>query len=130
MDKRYSSIPFLAAISEDRIRSTPASTQHIADLFERALVYSEISYKPDPLIDNKLVNEIKKSIPKGIVLFVSDVDDVHNPLDKYIEIYTYIKLENVFKKAEGIAKFIVVCRISAVNSSLTIKTVKKISLEQ
>lgn len=79
----------------------------------------------DDSLENNITNEIRKAIPRGIILFNYKSDDMHNPLDRQIEIYTYVKLKDVNQSLNGIAKMKVACRLSSSNGTLSLRTIDK-----
>lgn len=83
--------------------------------------------------ENNIVREVANSIPRGFVIQIYPSDDVHNPLDKQIEIYTYFPLsvldpeleQGVGEDDDGLVKFRALCRFSATNGTLSLRTVQK-----
>jgi hypothetical protein len=126
VDKKYSSFPVLATITPDKIRVTAAAARHIATIFIKRLYDLNMdagSLNPD--LERNVVNEIRKAVPRGIVLFNNAADDTHNPLDRQIEVYTYIQLNEIDRALEGIAKLRVACRLSLYNGTLSLRTIER-----
>jgi hypothetical protein len=73
----------------------------------------------------KIIDEIRKAISRGIVLYNYASDDLHNPLDRQLEIYTYIKLSDINPALEGIVKLRVLCRLSIYNGILTLRSINR-----
>lgn len=78
-----------------------------------------------PALERNIVGQIQKAIPLGIVLNNHPSDDSHNPLDRQLEIYTYVRLQEIDPSLEGIAKFRAVCRLSLSNHTLSLRTIDK-----
>lgn len=83
------------------------------------------SDKLDTSLEIKIVNEIRKAVPKGIVLYNYPSDDTHNPLDRQIEVYTYINLSDIDQSLNGIIKLRVACRLSLSNGLMSLRTIEK-----
>lgn len=77
------------------------------------------------VMETNLINQIRAAVPKGIVLFNYPSDDGFNPLDRQIEVYTYIKLQDVDSNLDGIVKLRVLCRLSVSNGMLSLRTIDK-----
>jgi hypothetical protein len=116
----------LRAITPDRIRSTPGSAQHIASVFIKRLfdVGQDVS-SFEPTLESAIVSAIKRAIPKGLVLASYDSDDAHNPQDRQLEIYTYINLPEVDEDLQGVAKLKILCRLSVMGGTLTLRSIQK-----
>jgi hypothetical protein len=113
----------LQAITSDRIRMTPNTAQHIVNIFNKKLYDANID--PENIQDQNILNELKSAIPRGIILSSHKAEDNHNPLDRQLEIYSYINLTNLDPSIKGIAKLKIYCRLSVSNGSLTIRTIDK-----
>ena len=116
----------MRAITADRIRSTPGSSSHIAGVFIKRLfdVGQDVS-SFEPTLENSIINAIKRAIPRGLVLASYSSDDLHNPQDRQLEIYTYINLSEIDKDLQGIAKLKILCRLSVMNGTLTLRSIQK-----
>lgn len=126
VDQKYGSIPVLAAISADRIRATPQASNHIASIFVKRLYDLNMDVGGlDMSLEGSVVNEIRKAVVRGIVLNNSPSDDTHNPLDRQLEIYTYVNLKDINPSLNGIAKLKVLCRLSLSNGSLSLRTISR-----
>jgi len=79
----------------------------------------------DLSLENNIVNQIRAAVPRGIVLTNVISDDTHNPLDRQLEIYTYVKLSDIDPGLDGIAKLTVGCRLSLSNGTLSLRTISK-----
>jgi hypothetical protein len=127
IDVAYSDIPFLSSITPDRIRVTPDATRPLIQAFARRLtnVLKITDLQPHiKLIEQNLVSSLKQGVYDGWVVYgYPSIDDFH-PLDKYLDIYTRLKLSNIDPALNGIAKITVKCRISAQNKTITIRGIK------
>lgn len=79
----------------------------------------------DMSLERNIVEEIRKAVPRGIVVYNYASDDPHNPLDRQLEVYTYINLQNIDHSLEGTIKLMVSCRLSLFNGSLSLRTINK-----
>jgi hypothetical protein len=126
VDQRYTSIPVLSAIGADRIRVTPQAARHIASIFVKRLYDLNMDVGGlDMSLEAAIINEIRKSAVRGVVLNNNQSDDTHNPLDRQIEIYTYLNLKDINPALNGIAKFKVLCRLSLSNGTLSLRTISR-----
>jgi hypothetical protein len=123
VDKKYSQFPILQAITPDKIRITPATVQHIVSIFVKR--FYDIGLDVDKLDDKKLMNELRNAIVKGYVLYNHQSDDSYNPLDRQLELYSYIDLSKLDLTYKGVAKFKILCRLSLTHGSLSIRTIQK-----
>lgn len=126
VNKKYSSIPALAAITPDKIRITPASMQHISNIFIKRMY--DLNLDTDlsaPLLEPNIINAIRTAIPHGIVLSNHPAQDSHNPMDRQIEIYIGINLSNIDSGITGTAKLKVMCRLSVFNNTLTLRSIER-----
>lgn len=80
---------------------------------------------PQKLNDQNILNELRNAIPRGIILSSHKAEDNYNPLDRQLEIYSYINMNAIDKKLNGIAKLKIYCRLSVSHGSLTIRTIDK-----
>lgn len=143
INKKYSSIPVLQSIGPDKIKITAAAATHIVNLFSKRLydlnAFDTMKDFGEPFSRN-LLNEIKEAIPKGIVISVASVDDMNNPLDKQLDIYTYLDISKVLNKRDainaeleagvkptsyGYAKLKILCRLSAHAGIISVRTIQK-----
>jgi hypothetical protein len=128
INKKYSSIPALQAIGSDRIKITAAASTHIVNLFIKKLYDEDIldtAKDFDEISSRNLLTEIRSAIPKGIVISVSSADDLHNPLDKQLEIYTYLDMSKIISNQTGYAKMKILCRLSVHTSTISVRTIQK-----
>jgi hypothetical protein len=123
VNKRYTDIPFLKNITADRIRVSPGAYTHVANIFANGLSQNLVDEYNNRLDPNKIINEIRMSIPRGIILQNSPADD--NPRDRQLEIYTFVKLKNIDKSLDGIVKLRVWCRLSVLQGILSLRTISK-----
>jgi hypothetical protein len=125
IDKRYSNFPALAAITADKIRITGATAMHINTIFMNRLV--SLGIGTGNIDENNIIKEITASIPRGFVLHIYPSDDTFNPLDKQIEIFTYFNIGTLIQNfdGEGTIKLKVLCRFSAVNGTLSLRTIQR-----
>lgn len=79
----------------------------------------------DLSLERNIVGEIRKAIPKGIVLYNHQSDDSFNPLDRQIEVYTYVRLSDIDPSIDGVAKIKVLCRLSLTTGALSLRTIDK-----
>lgn len=93
----------------------------IKRLYDLGIKAADLDYS----LENNITNEIRRAVPRGIVLFNYPSDDTHNPLDRQIEIYTYVKLNDINKSLNGIAKMKIACRLSSSNGTLSLRTIDK-----
>lgn len=82
---------------------------------------------PENINDHSIINELKNAIPRGIIISSYKSEDTHNPLDRQLEIYSYINLKNIDPSLTrvSIAKLKIYCRLSVSNGSLTVRTIDK-----
>jgi hypothetical protein len=116
----------LAAITSDKIRTTGATSMHINTIFINRLISLGIGI--DNINEHNIIREVVSSIPKGFVLNIYPSDDVHNPLDKQIEIFAYFDIRSLipdYDDGDGIVKLKVLCRFSAVSGTLSLRTMQK-----
>lgn len=74
---------------------------------------------------------IKQAIPRGLILHNNKSEDTHNPMDRQLEIYTYVDLPTIDPKFRGVAKIKIIARLSLAYGTLTIRTIQKnFSVEQ
>lgn len=76
-------------------------------------------------LEQKIMNELKNSIPRGIVIFNHQSDDQHNPLDRQLEIYTYFDVSKLSPISEAIAKIKVMCRLSVYDGTLMVRGINR-----
>lgn len=121
----YSAIPALAAIPANGIRVSQNAANHIASIVVKKLydLGSDVS-TADQSLERNILNAIRFAIPRGMVLTSSAAEDLHNPLDKQLEIYTYVDLSPIDPKF-GIAKMKVYCRLSVMNKTLSLRTIQR-----
>lgn len=126
INKRYSSFPILQAISANRIRITPATAGHVANLFIKRLftVGQDVSSFA-PTLELGVVNAIRQAIPNGLVISSYPSEDLHNPLDRQLQIYIYVNIKQIDDDLEGTAKLMVLCRLSAYQGTLTIRNIQR-----
>jgi len=79
----------------------------------------------EPTLENNIVNAIRNAIPKGLVLSSSLSDDQYNPQDRQLELYTYVRLPEIDGNLEGVAKLKIMCRLSVMSGTLTIRSIQK-----
>jgi hypothetical protein len=90
-------------------------------VFEKRLY--DFGFPAERLDGGKLMLAIRNAIPKGVITYIEQADDVNNPLDRQLEVYTYVDLKNI--NMDGIAKIKVLCRLSVFNGTLSVRTVQK-----
>lgn len=116
----------MAAIKSNQIHISPGAAKHISNIFIKRLYdFNKDVMGTNPNFEQKLLNEIRLAIPKGIILSNNQSSDTHNPLDRQLEVYTYIDLSNINTNLNGIVKFTVICRLSLSNGSLSLRTIEK-----
>lgn len=128
VDKKYSSIPALASITADQIRITPPAADHIAKLFIRRLYDLDLAdtmYNLDDNFEAHVINELRNAVVRGIVITNSQSSDTHNPIDRQLEIYSYVNLNSIDKSMKGIAKLKIACRFSLHTKTLSIRTIQR-----
>jgi hypothetical protein len=126
IEKRYDSFPILAAITANKIRTTPGSSNHIASIFVKRLFDTGQDVSSfEPALESNIIAAIKSAIPRGLVLASYPSDDSYNPNDRQLELYTYVRLSDVSPKLEGIAKLKIAARLSIMSGSLTIRSIQK-----
>jgi hypothetical protein len=123
INKKYTDFPVLSAIPADQIRITPNTSQHIVNIFIKKLY--DIGINAENITDQNIITELKNAIPRGIILTSHKAEDNHNPLDRQLEIYSYMSLKNIEPSLNKIAKLKIHCRLSVSNGSLTIRTIDK-----
>jgi hypothetical protein len=121
----YAAIPSLAAITANMIRITPNAAKHIAGLVIKKLydLGNDVS-TADPSLETNIINAIRFSIPRGMVLTSLPSDDMHNPLDRQLEIYTHADLSAI-DPSFGLAKLKVYCRLGVMNKTLSLRTIQR-----
>jgi hypothetical protein len=95
--------------------------------------FNALGIRTDNINENNIVKEVANSIPRGLVMNIYPSDDVHNPLDKQVEVYTYFNIATLDpalageegEEWEGLVKFRAFCRFSATNGTLSLRTVQK-----
>ena len=99
---------------------------HINTIFINRLISLGISI--DNINENNIIREIVSAIPRGFVLNIYKSDDIHNPLDKQIEIFAYFDIRSLipnYDNGDGIVKLKVLCRFSAVGGTLSLRTIQR-----
>ena len=127
VDQKVSNFPILKNISASQIKVTSGASQHIADIFLKKIIdtYS-IDYDGfDSNIQNKIILEICDAVPRGIIIFNSQAEDSHNPLDRQLDIYSYVNMNKIDPRLKGIAKIRILCRLSIHTGILSIRTIQK-----
>lgn len=124
----YRAIPELAAIGPDKIRITPGAAQHIVKIFVNHLF--EIGEETDnlaPGFELRLLQEVKHSVVRGMVLANYPVEDANNPLDRQITVHTYLELRNVDPQFFGNAttELTIACRLSPTTGTISVRTISK-----
>lgn len=76
-------------------------------------------------LERNIIIEIRKAVTRGIVISNYKADDTHNPLDRQLEVYTYIKLSDIDSSLTGIAKLRVQCRLSLHDGTISLRTIDK-----
>lgn len=116
----------MASITADRIRATPGAMRHIASVFVRHLYDLNVDAGHfNAELENNILREIRNAVPRGIVLYSYPSEDTHNPLDRQLEIYTYVEMHNIDRELEGVAKLKVLCRLSVHNATLTLRSINR-----
>jgi hypothetical protein len=121
----YATIPALAAIGANGIRITPNAANHIASIVIKKFyeMGKNVSAFGDALEKN-ILNAIRIAIPRGMVLTASSAEDMHNPLDRQLEIYTYVDFSSIDSDF-GMAKMKVYCRLSVMTKTLSLRTIQR-----
>ena len=102
------------------------AARHIFTIFLKRLYDLNMeAEEPDISTERNVINEIRKAIPRGIVLYNYSSDDTFNPLDRQLEIYIYLDTKNIDQSLRGIAKLRVICRLSLYNGTLTLRTIDR-----
>jgi hypothetical protein len=127
VDQKYSSFPILAKIPANQIKVTSGAAQHIANIFIKKLVdtYSVDFDELDANIQNNIILEICEAVPRGIVIFNSQAEDSHNPLDRQLDIYSYVNMNKIDPRLKGIAKIRILTRLSLHTGILSLRTIQK-----
>lgn len=123
MEQKYNQFPILQAIPANSIRITPNAAQHIVSIFEKRLY--DIGLDADKLDDTRLLNELRNAIVKGYILYNHQSDDSHNPLDRQLEMYSYIDLATLDPSYAGLAQFKMLCRLSLTHGTLSVRTIQR-----
>lgn len=119
-------MPALAAITADKIRVSPGAMKHIANIFLKRLYDLNLNVEElDSSFERKLIEEIRRAITRGIVVYNHQSDDTHNPLDRQLEIYTYVNLPSIDPQLQGVARLTAVCRLSVFNNMLSLRTISR-----
>jgi hypothetical protein len=99
---------------------------HVSRIFVKRLY--DLGINPGSLdidLEKNIVNEIRNSVTRGIILFNHQSDDSHNPLDRQLEIYSYVNLSSIDPSLSGIAKLKIICRMSLTDGSISLRTIQK-----
>lgn len=80
-----------------------------------------------PGFELRLLQEIKHSIVRGIVLTNYPTEDANNPLDRQITVHTYLELRNVEPQFFGnaAAEVNIACRLSPTTGTISVRTMSK-----
>lgn len=76
-------------------------------------------------LERNIVEEIRKAVPRGIVVYNNASDDPHNPLDRQLEVYSYVDLKAIDNSLNGIAKLMITCRFSVSSGILSLRTINR-----
>lgn len=79
----------------------------------------------DQSLEVNIAREIRNAVPRGIVLTNNASADSHNPLDRQLEVYSYVKLRDIDPALEGLAKITISCRLSLSDGSLSLRTISR-----
>lgn len=79
----------------------------------------------EPTLEMAVINAVRQAIPRGLVLASYPSEDMHNPLDRQLQIYTYVDLASIDGDLEGTAKLTILCRLSVTHGTLTIRNIQK-----
>ena len=125
LNSKFSSVPALAKIKADNVRISPGAANHIFQIIaKRFYDYGFDDDDFDSASEARIINELKNAVVRSIVLTVSPSEDIHNPQDKQLELYTYINLNNI-SSMEGNAKLKILCRFLAVSGTVSVRTIQK-----
>jgi hypothetical protein len=126
VDQKYFSIPFLKNITADKIRITPGAATHITNTFIKRLFDQGLDTSASGTqLESKILSELRLAIIRGIVLTSVKTEDEHNPLDRYLEIYSYMNLPSIDRALKGIVKLKIWCRLSAFSGTLSVRTIQR-----
>jgi hypothetical protein len=126
VDKRFDSFEILRKISPQAIRITPNAANHVSSLFARRLYNLNMDLGDfDQEVEQGIIRELRNAIPRGLVLNNHQSEDSHNPMDRQLEIYAYIDLGRINLRLKGIAKLKILCRLSLLNGSLSLRTIQR-----
>jgi hypothetical protein len=121
----YASIPALAAIGANSIRITPNAANYIASIVIKRFYETGKNVSAfGPSLEQNILNSIRVAIPRGMVLTSSNTEDVHNPLDKQLDIYTYVDFSFI-DPSFGMAKMKVQCRLSVMSKTLSLRSIQR-----
>jgi len=79
----------------------------------------------EPTLEGIVINAIRQAIPKGLILASYPSEDLHNPLDRQLQIYTYVDLGSIDQDLVGTAKITVLCRLSVTHGTLTVRNLQR-----
>jgi len=128
IDRSYTDLGLLRAITPDKMRITPETTRTVIKDFATRLGIVQRFTSLEPYIESieqNLIPLMKQAIYNGWVTHSDPVMDEFNPRDKSIEIYTRINLADINTYLSGVAKLHIKCRVSATKGMLTIRSIKR-----
>lgn len=124
IDKPYREISTLKHINADKIKSSPATDEHILNIFiARLNTLDEDVAEFGVDIRFALISALKQAIMNGFVVAGHEVSDAHHPEDILLEIL--VKLPLSMFNLNGSSKLKVFCRYGAKNNSLTLRTIQR-----
>ena len=124
IDRKYNSIPALAAITPDKIRVSAGAMSHTAKIFLTRL--EELGADLTDVgrfIEQRITDAIRDAIVRGIVISNNPIGDASK--DRQLDIYTYVDLFNIDIGLQGIAKMKVLCRYSPTTAALFLRGIQR-----
>lgn len=128
IERGYTELGFLKHITPDAMRVTSQTADFIINTFAKRLAKAQKIDDLEPYmesIEQNLIPRLKEALYNGWVIKSYPVEDTANPNDKYIDIYTRLKLSTIDPALAGVAKLYVSCRASAENGTLTLRGIVK-----
>ncbi len=124
IDRALDEVPGLNSITPHNIIVSPATAEYVSNIFIQRL--KELK-QPITQTDfsRKLIAALKQAIFDGWVLSIADAQDTNHPQDKFINIYTRLKLNSIDPFIGGTARLKLVCRFSYSRNTLMLKSIQK-----
>jgi hypothetical protein len=127
IDEAFSDVDFLKGVGVEKIHISPGAKQLITTNFMRVLFnkLGDDARKFLPAAEAKLTSLMKQSIYNGWVVRLDSVDDIANPNDRYIQVYTRFNLAQLDSDLKGIAKIYINCRVSPSKGIVSVRGISK-----